>query len=83
MAATISAKDYVDSLSPEEFKKVSSIKDTTSFYLFLAEPCKDAIKSASLAAACDQAGIPEVYWGSSEALHHLVVAISNHMNGNA
>ncbi|MBQ8985504.1 hypothetical protein IJ076_03130 [Candidatus Saccharibacteria bacterium] len=80
---TMSAKDYIDSFSPDDFKLVATLKDNPDFYLFLAEPHEDNIKAASLAIACNKVGISDFFTSSPRALHHLVVAINNRINSNA
>ena len=80
---TMSARDYINSLTYQEFGDVCSLKNSPDFCSFLAEVCRDPVRIASFAMQCQSTGIPEDYTRSPESLHYLVVAINNRSWGNA
>ena len=79
----ITAKEYLNSLSPRCQEKICSLRSSQYLYLFLSRQCRDDSKIASFAAQCRAVEIPEEYTNSPEALHYLAIAIANLINGNA
>ena len=82
MATKLTAKEYIDSLSYEEFKKIRIASDNPDFMQFLI-PNDDVVASATLSKKYADVGVPNELLGSPEAVHYLVIAISNRVNGNA
>ena len=73
----MTAKEYVDKLSWQEFEEIKAFKDKNPyFFQFLAEPCKDVITVATFAMQCREAGIPDELTKTAGSLHYLVEAIT-------
>ena len=73
----MTANDYVNGLTWQEFEKIKAFKDASPyFYQFLAEPCKDVMTVANFAMQCQEAGIPAEFTRTPDSLHYLVVAIN-------
>lgn len=83
MRARMTAKDYLNSINPEQLEKVCSLKNNPAFIQFLASPDMDMIEAARYAADCIAVGVPVEYTTSAESLHYLTVAIANYLKGNA
>lgn len=79
----MTAKEYVDKLTWQEFENIKAFKDKSPyFFQFLNEPCKDAFTVAVFAMQCKEAGIPEEFTQTADSLHYLVRAISARAYGN-
>lgn len=83
MKARMTAKDWLDTLNPEQLEKVCSLKDNPAFIEFLTRSDKDTVESAQYASACISAGVPTEYTDKPDTLHYLTVAIANYLKGNA
>lgn len=78
----MTGKEYVDQLTWQEFEQVKAFMNSSpDFFQFLTGPCKDIVTVANFGAACRKIGIPNNLTATAEALHYLVVAISNRAYG--
>lgn len=83
MKASMTAKDWLYGLNPEQLKRVCSLTAVPTFTNFLVGSDVDMVTSAQYAAQCNSVGVPIEYTSSPEALHYLTVAIANYLKGNA
>lgn len=83
MKASMTAKDWINSLNQEQLEKVCSLKNNPAFIEFLASSDVSTLLCAHYASECMILGVPTEYTTTPEALHFLTVAIANYLKGNA
>ena len=83
MKARMTAKDWLNSINPEQLEKVCSLKTNLAFIEFMTKSDVSTITCAHYASECLAVGVPAEYTNSPEALHYLTVAIANYLKGNA
>ena len=83
MKARMTAKDWLNTLNPQQLEKVCTLKHSLVFAQFLTRSDMSTVEAAHYASECIAVGVPIEYTGSAETLHYLTVAIANYLNGNA